>query len=130
MPLAAGQLDGLTRATAEEAWGQIIESTLAICREPLCVNSAANEVTKRDLEVGRLDHFLASMAWDLWEKFGSVVGRNAEELAAWWAEPLLIQGDPHPGRTEPARTAMDAGRSGEAWTDRAPRDSVWSRSSE
>ena len=51
--------------------------------------STAHRTRSRNetLEVGTLDHFLASIAWDLWKDFGSVVERNAEKLVAWWAEP-------------------------------------------
>ena len=87
MALVSEQLDALTRATPEDAWRQIIERTLKICTAPLRVDDAPSEITKRDREVGEWDHFLAAVAWDLWEEFGSVVERNAEKLAAWWGEP-------------------------------------------
>ena len=87
MALTAQQLDALTRAKPEDAWRQIIEWTFEICATPWNDDGKPREITKRDRDVGQLDHFLAAVAWDLWEAFGNVVERNAEKLAAWWKEP-------------------------------------------
>ena len=87
MALTAAQLDALTRATPEEAWSQILKWTFETCARPWNEDGKPNEITNRDRDVGRLDHFLAAVAWDLWEEFGSVVERNAEKLAEWWKEP-------------------------------------------
>ena len=91
MALTAEQLDALTRATPEEAWRQIVKWTLETCARPWNEDGKPNEITKRDRDIGRLDHFLAAVAWDLWETFGSVVERNAEKLAEWWQEPYTAK---------------------------------------
>lgn len=88
MSLSADQLTGLTAVEAENAWQNIIADVLAICTHPLKVASASGEVTKRDRAIGDLDHFLSAGGWDLWNDFGMVVPRNADQLVDWWATPF------------------------------------------
>ena len=89
--LDAGTLQCLTQGTAAEAWRCIIERTLDIASRPLAEGNAPGEVVKRDREIGKLDLFLASSGWDLWQSFGqpevSGVERTSDRLARWWAEP-------------------------------------------
>ena len=87
MGLEIHQLQELMRSTPETAWQSIVSSTLRICEQPLTVSRAGSELTKRDREVGALDHFLAATAWELWSKFGEAVGRNAEQVVKWWSQP-------------------------------------------
>tara|TARA_R110002072_G_scaffold303093_1_gene493203 strand:+ start:9324 stop:10313 length:990 start_codon:yes stop_codon:yes gene_type:complete len=87
MALGADQLRQLTTSAPADAWRAIIDDAIAICGEPLSPGGASGEVTKRDRAVGALDHFLAVGAWDLWEQFGAVVERNADQLANWWTKP-------------------------------------------
>jgi hypothetical protein len=91
MALDAGILQRLTQGTAADAWRFIIERTLDIASRPLAEGNAPGEVVKRDREIGELDLFLGSSAWDLWRCFGqpevSGVERTSDRLARWWAEP-------------------------------------------
>jgi hypothetical protein len=77
----------LTNATDQEAWRAVIDRVLETCCAPLSVNSASAEVTRRDRSIGELDHFLSSVAWDLWGAFGDVVPRNADQVSEWWGKP-------------------------------------------
>ncbi|MBF0628343.1 MAG: hypothetical protein HQL91_08980 [Magnetococcales bacterium] len=87
MTLDAEMLHSLTKGTAEEAWRVIINKAVEIASKPLSSNSASSEVTKRDREVGLLDHALCGSAWDLWHSFGDAVERTSVRLTRWWAEP-------------------------------------------
>jgi hypothetical protein len=60
---------------------------MEIASGPLTVNGAPSEVTKRDREIGALDHFLSTSGWDLWQCFGDVVERTSDRLIRWWSEP-------------------------------------------
>ena len=87
MTLDAGVLESLTRGTPEEAWRVIIDKAVEITSRPLAAGNAPSEVTKRDREIGALDHFLSSSGWDLWRAFGDTVERTSDRLMRWWAEP-------------------------------------------
>lgn len=87
MALDAGVLHSLTKGTADDAWRVIINKAVEIASKSLDVGNAPSEVTKRDREIGVLDHFLSSGGWDLWQAFGCTVERTADRLARWWVEP-------------------------------------------
>jgi len=78
----------LTKGSADEAWREIIKSTLEITSKQLKNSNASSEVTSRDREVGVIDHFLSSSGWDLWQKFGDTVERTSNRLSNWWSEPF------------------------------------------
>jgi hypothetical protein len=91
MALDAGVLHNLTKGSATDAWRVIIDKVVEIASKPLVSGNAPSEVTKRDREIGALDHFLSSSGWDLWQVFGqpeiSGVERTSDRLARWWNEP-------------------------------------------
>ena len=87
MTLDAGVLQSLTTGTLEDAWRVIINQAVDIASKPLMVANAPSEITKRDREIGTLDHFLSSSGWDLWQAFGSTVERTSDRLMRWWSEP-------------------------------------------
>lgn len=91
MALDAGVLHNLTKGSAADAWRVIIDKAVEIASRPLAAGNAPSEVTKRDREIGALDHFLSSSGWDLWQAFGqpdvSGVERTSDRLARWWTEP-------------------------------------------
>jgi len=87
MTIDAGVLHHLTNGTPEEAWRVIINHTVEITSKPLAAGNPSAEVTKRDREVGSLDHFLSSSGWDLWQVFGDTVEKTSDRLVRWWAEP-------------------------------------------
>lgn len=92
MALDTLHLGDLTNATDEEAWRAVIDRVLETCCAPLSVNNASAEVTRRDRSIGELDHFLSSVAWDLWEAFGDVVPRNSDQVSEWWGKPYSKKG--------------------------------------
>jgi hypothetical protein len=87
MSLTPEGLHDLTTSTPDVAWRQLISTTIEIASGPLTVNGAPSEVTKRDREIGTLDHFLSTSGWDLWQCFGDVVERTSDRLIRWWSEP-------------------------------------------
>lgn len=91
MTLDAGILQSLTTGTPKDAWRVIIDQAIEIASKPLAASNAPSEVTKRDREIGTLDHFLSSSGWDLWQAFGnpeiSGVERTSDRLVRWWSEP-------------------------------------------
>lgn len=95
MALDAAVLHNLTKGSAADAWRVIIDKAVEIASRPLVAGNAPSEVTKRDREIGALDHFLSSSGWDLWQKFGdpevSGVERTSDRLARWWAEPFAAR---------------------------------------
>ena len=76
MALDAGVLHSLTKGTAADAWRVIIDKAVEIASKPLAAGNAPSEVTKRDREIGALDHFLSSSGWDLWQVFGATRRRT------------------------------------------------------
>lgn len=87
MTLALGLLEKIT-AAPEDAWRAIIAHALSVCREPVIKEAATKEITQRDREIGKLDHFLSTSGWDLWNDFGSAVERNASRILSWWSQPF------------------------------------------
>ena len=87
MTLDASALHLLTKGTAEEAWRAIIAEAMSIATKPLAAGNASSEVIKRDRDIGGLDHFLSSTAWDLWHNFGDSVERTSDKLVRWWGKP-------------------------------------------
>jgi len=87
MALDPELLQGLTQHTPEDAWRVIINKAIEIASKPMAAGNAPSEVTKRDREIGAMDHFLSSSGWDLWQAFGSTVERTSDRLVRWWAEP-------------------------------------------
>jgi hypothetical protein len=77
----------LLKEPSSAAWGILIDQALSIASRSLAVANASGEVTIRDREIGKLDHFLSACGWDLWRDFGSAVERTADHLVRWWAEP-------------------------------------------
>jgi len=87
MAIDAGVLHRLTKGTPEDAWRVIINKAVEIASKPLAAGNAPSEITKRDREIGALDHFLSSSGWDLWQAFGDTVERTSDRLVRWWTEP-------------------------------------------
>ena len=87
MSIDSGVLRSLTKDAPADAWRVIIDNAIDIMDKPLAAGNASSEVTKRDREIGALDHFLSSAGWDLWQVFGSTVERTSDRLIRWWAEP-------------------------------------------
>lgn len=87
MTLDAGVLHSLTKGSPEDAWRVIVNKAVEIASKPLVTSNAPSEVTKRDREIGALDHFLSTSGWDLWQAFGDTVERTSDRLVRWWAEP-------------------------------------------
>ena len=76
MTIDAGLLHHLVKDAPEDAWRVIIDAASEIASKPLSVGNAPSDVTKRDQEIGKLDYFLSSSGWDLWQAFGSAVERT------------------------------------------------------
>lgn len=87
MALDARVMQHLTTDEPDDAWRVIINKAVEIASKPLAAGNAPSEVTKRDREIGMLDHFLSTSGWDLWQTFGNVVERTSERLVRWWNEP-------------------------------------------
>ncbi len=91
MALDAELLQKITSGTSAEAWELIVGRVMEITSKPLATGNAAGEVTRRDREVGWLDHFLATSSWDLWHAFAdpevSGIQRTSDRLASWWEQP-------------------------------------------
>lgn len=87
MALQPEVLNRLTKGSAADAWGVIVNSAVEIASKPLATGNAPSEVIKRDREIGALDNFLSASGWDLWQSFGTAVERTSDRLARWWAEP-------------------------------------------
>jgi len=117
MALDAGVLHNLTKGSAADAWRVIIDKAVEIASKPLAAGNAPSEVTKRDREIGALDHFLSSSGWDLWQTFGqpeiSGVEAHLGSLGALVERALQRQGSADPRRPFTARIAVaDSGRQG------------------
>ena len=69
-----GTTDGIGRrgtaqpdqGSAADAWRVIIDKPSRL-RQATGGGQCPSEVTKRDREIGALDHFLSSSGWDLWQ---------------------------------------------------------------
>jgi len=91
MTIDAEVFHSLTKGTPEDAWRVIIDKSVEIASKPLAIGNAPSEVTKRDREIGSLDHFLSSSGWELWQAFGETVERTSDRLARWWDEPYTAK---------------------------------------
>jgi hypothetical protein len=91
MALDIDFLNCLINETSKEAWRIIIDKTIEITSSPLGINNATSEVTKRDREIGAIDHFLSSSGWELWRTFGKDVEHNSDCLIRWWDEPYTAK---------------------------------------
>ena len=87
MALEVALLRDLSRGSARHAWDVLVRRAMELCAEPIKKENAAKEITRRDREVGSLDHFLSTVGWDLWEHFGDSVVRTSDRLVRWWQEP-------------------------------------------
>lgn len=87
MALDAALMIGLVHDADHEAWRTIVAKALQVASKPLSPANAPSEIVKREREIGLLDQFVSSAAWDLWETFGDAVERNSTRLSRWWAEP-------------------------------------------
>jgi len=87
MTLSPVLLDDIT-GEPRDAWRAIAAHALSICNAPIAKETATREITQRDREIGKLDHFLSTSGWDLWVDFGSAVERNASRLLSWWSQPF------------------------------------------
>lgn len=87
MTIDAEVFHHLTKGAPEDAWRVIIDKAVEIASKPLAIGNAPSEITKRDREIGALDHFLSSSGWDLWQTFGDTVERTSDRLTRWWDEP-------------------------------------------
>jgi len=78
-------LEKLSADSPEDAWKQIVQEVLRVVSPGLPEHPEA-EVASRDREIGQLDLFLASSAWDLWKDFGAgkALPRNSDRIAEWW----------------------------------------------
>lgn len=91
MDLSIDLLDALTKGPAEDGWYLIIKHALEITSQPITEDNVASEVSKRDHDVGVIDHFLATSGWDLWNAFGEVVERTSTRLVRFWQEPYTAK---------------------------------------
>ncbi len=88
MSLTPDQLHDLATSEPAMSWRLIVQAATDIASGPLTVASAPGEVTRRDREIGVLDHFLSTSAWDLWACFDKIVAKTSDRLTRWWAEPF------------------------------------------
>jgi len=79
-------LQQIQSASPVDAWQAIFDCAWEICSQPLSVGSAKGEVTQRDRQIGAIDLFLSSAAYDLWEEFERSSERTAEALTNWWSQ--------------------------------------------
>ncbi len=87
MALDAAVITGLVRNDDAKAWQTIVDRALEIASKPLSRSNATSAIVKREREIGLLDQFISSAAWDLWQDFGTSLERNSARLLRWWAEP-------------------------------------------
>ena len=78
MTLKADIFQHLIKDTSEDAWRIIIKEALDITSKTLEVNNAPSVVSKRDREIGILDHFLSTSGWDLWHAFSNSVEHTSD----------------------------------------------------
>jgi hypothetical protein len=87
MALPLPLLRQLQSASARDAWASLFEHAWNTCSPPIAsTEKSAPEVTRRDVEIGAADLFLATAGWDLWKSYEAVVPRTADTLASWWSE--------------------------------------------
>lgn len=86
MTLEVSVFQQLIKGTPEDAWRIIIQEIIKINSKSLEVKDAPNAVTKRDREIGMLDHFLSTSGWDLWQSFDKAVKRTSDRLIQWWSK--------------------------------------------
>jgi hypothetical protein len=91
MALEARLLQTLTRGNDADAWRAIVDRAIQINSQPLTASNAPSEVVTREREVGKIDLFLSSSAWDLWHAFGNSVERNSQRLIRWWNQPYTAK---------------------------------------
>ena len=91
MALEMEVLESVAKGSPEGAWRVIINRALAITSKSLVPGSAPGEVTRRDREIGMLDHFLSSSCWDLWPAFDASVERTSDRIKRLWAEPYAAK---------------------------------------
>jgi hypothetical protein len=88
MSLHVSAMQALAQGTDAEAWRVIINHAMEIAVKPLTAGKSPSEVVSRDREIGKLDLFLSSSGWDLWQAFGDTVERTSHRLVRWWGEPF------------------------------------------
>lgn len=85
MALPLALLRRLATAPPVEAWAAIFDEAWRICSPPLSPRNVTAEVTHRDTEIGAVDLFLMTVAWDLWTTYEAAASRTSRALADWWA---------------------------------------------
>lgn len=84
MPMPLKLLRQLQSASPADAWKNLFEYAWTVCSAPLHAEKAPSEIARRDAEIGAIDLFLATAAWDLWHSFEALVPRTADALIEWW----------------------------------------------
>lgn len=84
MSLSLEKVRLLTSKPSSLAWVEIIRQVVDICSQALDYDKVVGEIGQRDRDIGTIDDFLATSAWDLWESFSDDVPRNAVFLSNWW----------------------------------------------
>jgi hypothetical protein len=78
------ELQALLDLPAQQAWEWLRDYALRVCKEPLAV-AKVREIEARDRQVGHLDTWLASCAWELWSELESCIAPTSQRLQAWWS---------------------------------------------
>lgn len=91
MALETALLQTLTTGTDADAWRAIVGRAIQIASQPLTAPNAPSEAVTREREIGQLDLFLSSSAWDLWQVFGTSVERTSQRLIRWWNQPYTAK---------------------------------------
>jgi len=86
LPDALDVLVSLSHLSNQEAWDKITKMTLDITSGPLTLESAYSDIANRDIEIGALDMYLSSCAWELWHSFAECVEKNSDRLARFWTD--------------------------------------------
>ena len=86
MAVSLSLLRQLQSGPASDSWKAVLSYAWEICSQPLTPESAQQEVSNRDSQLGELDLFLATAGWDLWESYESSVERTSDALTNWWNE--------------------------------------------
>ena len=74
----------LTSQPASIAWKRVVEKVLDVTTQSVSSKNAVEVVSRRDREIGELDDFIITSAWELWKHFGSAIERNSKNLVGWW----------------------------------------------